>query len=261
MRSKSRIGDKFRSVFGLPPKSREPSPGRPTPVAGSAADTSTSTPAVIFPDAPQEPPPKPATANVTTDHTPPQRPSRSSVSSSDNSIAVSLDITLTTTQATTLLALTPSVTTSSEHPASTAIASVIPDTAPPPETEEAPPSLWQKALRSLEKLPEHQVLTETGVAEDLNQITTSIGDITAGIKKEREGKEWKIAFGEDKIVMKDIAMKVLRWVHKFREIGDIIIQFDPVHAALPWAGFRFLLKVNMRCQPPVNRTGKLTMVF
>lgn len=30
---------------------------------------------------------------------------------------------------------------------------------------------------------------------------------------------------------------------KFKEIGDIIVQYDPGHAALPWAGFRFLLMV------------------
>jgi len=110
-------------------------------------------------------------------------------------------------------------------------------------------------------MPEHKVLSDTGVDEDVRQIATAIGDITARIKKEREGKEWKISFGGDKIVMKDIAMKVLHWVHKFREIGDIIIQFDPVHAALPWAGFRLLLKVNMCYKPPAITTGKLTMVF
>ncbi|KAI5790570.1 hypothetical protein FPQ18DRAFT_277531, partial [Pyronema domesticum] len=40
-------------------------------------------------------------------------------------------------------------------------------------------------------------------------------------------------------------MKLLGWMDRFKEIGDIIVQFDPVHAALPWAGFRFLLKVCM----------------
>ena len=39
--------------------------------------------------------------------------------------------------------------------------------------------------------------------------------------------------------------KILQWVSKFKQIGDIIIQFDPLHSALPWAGFRFLLQVEL----------------
>jgi len=260
MRPKSRIGDKFRSAFGLPPKLREPSPGPSVPPEGSAAGSSIPTLGIILPGALLEPPTS-ATANVTSDRTPPQRPSRSSVSSLHHTIGTGLDTTSTTTQATTLLVPPPFVTTVSQPAVTATTASAVTDTARPPVIEEAPPSLWQKALHSLKKTPEHQVLTETGVKEDLHQITTSIANITASIKKEKEGKEWKITFGEDKIVMKDIAMKVLHWVHKFREIGDIIIQFDPVHAALPWAAFRFLLKVNMCCQPSANRIGKLTVVF
>ena len=80
------------------------------------------------------------------------------------------------------------------------------------------------------------------------QITTSIEENIIKIENERKGKAWKIPFLGNVIVMKDIAMKVLHWVHKFREIGDIAIQSDPIHAALPWAAFRFLLKVNMSCR-------------
>ena len=35
----------------------------------------------------------------------------------------------------------------------------------------------------------------------------------------------------------------LVWIGRFKEIGDIAIQYVPVHAALPWAGVRFLLQV------------------
>jgi len=83
----------------------------------------------------------------------------------------------------------------------------------------------------------------------VSQIASEIGDITTGIKEQREGKEWKVPFRQDVVIMKDIVMKTLRWVHKFREIGGIIAQYDPTHAALPWAAFRFLLKVNISSQP------------
>lgn len=41
-----------------------------------------------------------------------------------------------------------------------------------------------------------------------------------------------------------VADKLVGWVEKFISIGDVIVSFDPVHAALPWAGLRFLLQVS-----------------
>ena len=35
------------------------------------------------------------------------------------------------------------------------------------------------------------------------------------------------------------------WIRKFVEVGDIAIQYDPGHAALPWAAIRFLLQVSI----------------
>jgi ankyrin repeat domain-containing protein 50 len=45
--------------------------------------------------------------------------------------------------------------------------------------------------------------------------------------------------------MRDVAEKVIVWINKFKEIGDIAVSSDPVHAALPWAGVRFLLQVRV----------------
>lgn len=47
------------------------------------------------------------------------------------------------------------------------------------------------------------------------------------------------------MVIRDVAEKMLGWVDRIKAIGDIVVQFDPVHAALPWAGFRFLLGVGL----------------
>ncbi|KAI5815829.1 hypothetical protein BZA77DRAFT_264853, partial [Pyronema omphalodes] len=37
--------------------------------------------------------------------------------------------------------------------------------------------------------------------------------------------------------------KLIDCMDRFKEIGDLIVQYDPVHAALPWAGVRLLLKL------------------
>ena len=46
------------------------------------------------------------------------------------------------------------------------------------------------------------------------------------------------------VILRDILDKVVVWVQKFKEIGDIAVQYDPAHAALPWAGVWFLLQVS-----------------
>jgi hypothetical protein len=35
----------------------------------------------------------------------------------------------------------------------------------------------------------------------------------------------------------------MKWVSKFKAVGDMAVQYDPAHAALPWAGVRVLLQV------------------
>ena len=49
------------------------------------------------------------------------------------------------------------------------------------------------------------------------------------------------------VILRDIFTKLAVWIDRFKEIGDIVVQYDPVHAALPWAGVRFLLQV---CKSP-----------
>lgn len=46
------------------------------------------------------------------------------------------------------------------------------------------------------------------------------------------------------LILRDVFEKIAVWAQKFREIGDIAVQYDPVHAALPWAGVRLLLQVS-----------------
>jgi len=56
----------------------------------------------------------------------------------------------------------------------------------------------------------------------------------------------KFKFRENTFVVRDLADKILSWVEKFKEVGDIAVQYDPGHAALPWAGIRLLLQA---CPP------------
>lgn len=57
-----------------------------------------------------------------------------------------------------------------------------------------------------------------------------------------------------KVIVRDVLAKVAKWVNHFKDVGDIAVQYDPVHAALPWAGIRFLLKVSHAHHPPEGVT-------
>lgn len=48
----------------------------------------------------------------------------------------------------------------------------------------------------------------------------------------------------EKVIFRDVLGKVLKWITIFRDVGDLAVQYDPGHAALPWAGVRFLLQVR-----------------
>lgn len=77
-------------------------------------------------------------------------------------------------------------------------------------------------------------------------MSTSIDDLLTEVEKKRDecGKNgWEFEFRGRKIVLREQADNVITCLNKFKEIGDVIVQYDPAHAALPWAGVRFLLQV------------------
>ena len=107
-------------------------------------------------------------------------------------------------------------------------------------------SLWRRAFYSPELTSERETLAT--IQADINtgspaEAVSTLGTMIEGILNREQGKDWKISFRGDEIILKDIGMKILRWMDNFKQIGDIVVQYDPIHAALPWAGFRILLKV------------------
>ena len=54
----------------------------------------------------------------------------------------------------------------------------------------------------------------------------------------------KFKWGDKEVDVQETANKLVGWITKFKEVGDIAVQYDPVHAALPWAGIRFILLVR-----------------
>lgn len=77
---------------------------------------------------------------------------------------------------------------------------------------------------------------------------TSVDELLAATAKARDSldtRSWSFTRNGKKVIVRDVLAKVAKWVNHFKEVGDIAVQYDPVHAALPWAGVRFLLNVSI----------------
>ena len=107
--------------------------------------------------------------------------------------------------------------------------------------------LWKEAYN---KLPDEY-------KEDLDnlnnlQVLQKLLETASEAQNKCAERQWSIPWGGKQINVREKAEKLLAWITKFRAIGDIAMQYDPVHAALPWAGVRFILTV---CSPnyPISR--------
>ena len=110
-------------------------------------------------------------------------------------------------------------------------------------------SLWSRAIKDGElSSQERKTLADTGLKIGIQKTASTVDAVRSimdGMLDKKKGELWKIKFREEEVVLRDVGMKILRWLDTFKHIGDIIVQYDPGHAALPWAGFRFLLQVYL----------------
>jgi hypothetical protein len=116
-----------------------------------------------------------------------------------------------------------------------------------------PQPLWAEAIS---KLDSHERATLKDFLEaDLREVTPILDDIrneTQQIVDAKREKAWKITVMGRDVVLRDVGMRILQWVDKFKDIGDIAVQYDPGHAALPWALFRYLLQVGSDTRHPTT---------
>lgn len=61
---------------------------------------------------------------------------------------------------------------------------------------------------------------------------------------ECDTKRWTFTISGRTITLKEEADKIVRWLDRFKAVGDVAVNVDPIHAGLPWAGVRFLLEVK-----------------
>ena len=100
--------------------------------------------------------------------------------------------------------------------------------------------LWALAIKKLQ-------------SEDRNSLNFSYDKLSTLLQLEQEADEARKKCDErrlsykrnngEKVILRDVLGKVVKWICMFKEVGDTVIQYGPAHAALPWAAVRFLLQV------------------
>lgn len=105
---------------------------------------------------------------------------------------------------------------------------------------------------------------------DKLEILSDLHQDTEKLSQEYSKKRWRYTrkSGET-VIFVDLFRKIVKWLDLFKQVGDAAVQYDPVHAALPWAGVRFLLQVGdilnskritKRSQIAINDSDKFSFV-
>jgi len=110
------------------------------------------------------------------------------------------------------------------------------------------PKLWSKAFEMLGDEDQKCILKiQPKGVQPFDYTIKDLLDRTVKIQKKCTESSFKFTFLGKEIFGRDMAGKIFFWLNKFKDVGDIAVNFDPIHAALPWAGFRFLLEVRQNC--------------
>lgn len=103
-------------------------------------------------------------------------------------------------------------------------------------------NLWTAAVAKLpEKDQKALEQPKSGTA-----TTSLIDDALAGVRSSEDKVNRNLIRVKTKrgeVPLRHYVDKLSKVLMQFREIGDTLVQYDPGHAALPWAGVRLLLNV------------------
>lgn len=117
----------------------------------------------------------------------------------------------------------------------------------------------EDALRDLtteDRRTIRQYLTPT---REIGAAVQAAYDAAADKKRECEDRGWRGEFRGRTVVLRDEAGKVLRWLDRFKSVGDVVVNVDPLHASLPWAGIRIILEVSTRLYKTSEAVWRLLM--
>ncbi|KAF4999983.1 hypothetical protein FDECE_11331 [Fusarium decemcellulare] len=113
---------------------------------------------------------------------------------------------------------------------------------------EKPSDLWKRARQSLpqesqawlSQLDQLQGAPTPANEDGRDRIIRLTIEKQAAVEAQRSKLTVKV--GSRKWELKKYFDSIVKWLDKFKTIGDAAMAYDPGHAALPWAAFRFVLQ-------------------
>lgn len=101
-------------------------------------------------------------------------------------------------------------------------------------------SLWEQAIASLPEADQKEFdFNEPDLLKTLNAVLNA----TKQVRDTCYQKMWKFKWRGEAVVLRDVADKTILWVNKFKEMGNMIAQCDPIFLATPWAPIKFVMEV------------------
>ena len=122
-------------------------------------------------------------------------------------------------------------------------------------------SILADALENLER--EDRETIRTLLPASAISIDTAFDEVHGGARELQQrcaNKRWNWNYKGRQIYLYDQVDKLVQLLDKFKAVGDIVANVDPVHVGLPWAGIRAILEVCTRASNATlclctNRTG------
>lgn len=102
-------------------------------------------------------------------------------------------------------------------------------------------TIWDEALERLTP-KQKTLLCNFPKPIDSDELINAVRSKQGELEKLSWASHYKL--GNKTYNIKKMMDSVIIWIDRFKSIGDIIVQYDPAHIALPWAGIRFLLQVG-----------------
>ncbi|KAK4204557.1 hypothetical protein QBC40DRAFT_336757 [Triangularia verruculosa] len=107
-----------------------------------------------------------------------------------------------------------------------------------------------KWTTALERLGETEIKgfgmnTIQGLKGSHKEVLTGVLVAIQERKDECIKKRWKVVIRGRTLILRDVLEKVSVWVSRLLKVGDTLVQYDPQHAAIPWAAIRLILQATV----------------
>ncbi|GAB7362343.1 hypothetical protein MBLNU230_g2669t1 [Neophaeotheca triangularis] len=131
-------------------------------------------------------------------------------------------------------------------PTATTTATSTPTASATSLSSKAPGTILSEALAKLTPDEQQVVRQHAGsTASDAAKAVDEVYAATRLLQPQDADRSRHWIYNGRKVYLKDQTDKVLRFLDKFKAVGDVISSADPVHVGLPWVGVRVLLQVAL----------------